>query len=171
MPKIKRLLMQHILFISLLLFMFTGCQDKEQAKQEQATHDAKIAAQARTELLAELHAKRIAQNETKKATKLNTMGIDMHNGTLTIDTNKTKKFLNTMGKSIETQMLQISKDLEKGILETKEAGIQINNERINIDLNKTKNFLEEWGKKIQVFAKEFDSITHNLDNNTTIKGN
>ena len=83
--------MRHLLLFFILLFSFTGCQDKEQQQQEQAKHDAQIAQQARTELLSELEKEKKAQDETNN--RFSHMGVIMDQGTITIDTNKTKDFL------------------------------------------------------------------------------
>jgi len=165
--------MKHLLMILILLLSFTACQDKENEAKKQAAHDAKIIAQAKAEVRAEVKAKQAAEQariEAEKNTNLNQMGIGMHNGTLTIDTNKTKNFFNTLNKKMEVHMKKISDDLQKGIIDAKEEGIQVNDERITIDLNKTKTLLEIWGKKIQVFAKEFDNVAKSLEMNTS-KGN
>ena len=165
--------MRHILMTLILLLSFTGCQDKHNDTKEQAAHDAKIAAKAKAEVRAEYEAKEASKKAylaAQKNTKLNQLGVDMYNGTITIDTNKTKNFFNTLNKKMEIQMKKISADLQKGIIDAKEEGIQVNNERITIDLNKTKNLLEVWGKKIQSFAKEFDNVAKSLDINTS-KGN
>lgn len=162
--------MKHLLITLLLLLTFTGCQDKENDARIQAAHDAKVAAKARTELLAELHekeAKQKAEQDSHKNTKLNQMGINMNNGTITIDSNKTKNFFNSLNKKMETEVKKISNDLQKGMLDVANEGIQINDEQIHIDLNKTRTFLEIWGEKIQVFAKEFDNIANSLDINTS----
>ncbi len=156
------------LFMSLIILLsFTGCEDKEQ----QAKHDEKIAQQARADLLAELEAKKAQEEKENK--KLNNMGIKMDDGTITIDTNKTKDFFNDLGKKMDVQMKKISTDLERGILETKEAGIEINEQHIHIDLNKTQDLLMDWGKKIQIFVQEFDEMAKTLEinsTNTTSKG-
>lgn len=150
------------LFISLLmLFFFTGCEDKE----AQAKHDAQIAQQAREELLAELEAKE-AQNE-KESEKLNKMGFHVDNGTITIDTNKTKSFFNELGKKMDMHMKKMSADMEKGIIENKKAGIEINERHIHIDLNKTRDLILDWGKQIQVFVQEFDKMSKSLETNNT----
>ena len=78
--------MRHLLISLILLLSFTGCEDQEQ----QAEHDAKIAQQARAELLAELKAKK--ERTDNNASKLHKMGITMEDGTIIIDTNKTKDF-------------------------------------------------------------------------------
>ncbi len=168
------MLMRYLLISLILLLSFTGCEDKEQQAAQQAKHDAKIAQQARAELLAELEAKKDLQD--KNNSKLNNMGIKMEDGTITIDTNKTKDFFRDLNQKMGEQMQKLSDDLEKGIVETKEAGIEINEQHIHIDLNKTQDLLIDWGKKIQVFVKEFDEMAKTLEinstntTNTTIKG-
>ncbi len=161
------MLMRYLLISLILLLSFTGCEDKEQ----QAKHDAKIAQQARETLLAELKAKKDLQD--KNTSKLNNMGINMEDGTITIDTNKTKDFFRDLNKKMGEQMKKLSDDLEKGVVETKEAGIEINEQHIHIDLNKTQELLIDWGKKIQVFVQEFDEMAKTLEinsTNTTMKG-
>ncbi len=162
------MLMRYLLISLILLLSFTGCEDKEQ----QAKHDAKIAQQARETLLAEIKAKKDLQD--KNTSKLNNMGINMEDGTITIDTNKTKDFFRDLNKKMGEQMKKLSDDLEKGVVETKEAGIEINEQHIHIDLNKTQDLLIDWGKKIQVFVQEFDEMAKTLEinsTNTIIKGN
>ena len=162
--------MKHLLITLILLLTFTGCQDKENDAKKQAAHDAKIAAQARAEVRAEFEAKQAAEKaqlEAQKNTKLSQMGIGMNNGTITIDTNKTRSFFDTLNQKMEVQMKKISDDLQKGIIDAQEEGIQVNDERITIDLNKTKNLLEIWGQKIKNFAKEFDAVTQTLEMNTS----
>jgi Tfp pilus assembly protein PilV len=159
--------MKHLLISLILVLSLTACQDKETDAKKQAAHDAKIAAQARAEVRAEYAAKQKAEKEAQKNTKLNQMGVEMHNGTITIDTNKTKDFFNALNTKMEIQMKKISDDLQKGIIDAQEEGIQVTDERITIDLNKTKNLLEVWGKKIQSFAQEFDEVAQTLEINTS----
>jgi hypothetical protein len=159
--------MRYIVISLLILFSLTGCEDKE----AQAEHDAKIAQQARAELLAEIEAKKV-QEEKEKA-KFNKMGINVDDGTITIDTNKTKGFFDDLGKKMDVHMKKMASDMEKGIIENKEAGVEINEEHIHIDLNKTRNFLLNWGQQLQVFMEEFDNMAKTLEinsTNTTDKG-
>lgn len=165
--------MRHLLIMLLLAFAFTGCEDKEQRAREQAAHDAKIAQQARAELLAELEAEKVALQkkwQDDNATKLTQMGIKMDNGIITIDTNKTKDFLRALNQKMSVQMKKISEDLEKGVIETKEAGIEMKNQYIHIDLNKTQDLLQAWGEKMQNFMQEIDDMSKHVDTNTTEKG-
>ncbi len=185
--------MRHILISLILLLSFTGCQEKEQQSSEApAKHDSKTAADTRAEVLAEFEAEKKAQLAQVQATeakikalkvspptkpqtekeedKLSNMGVKMDNDVITIDTNKTKTFLKDLSKRMEKQMKKISHDLDKGIIEAKEAGVDINNGHINIDLNKTQDLFESWSKKIQVFTNEFDNISKSLDTNSTEEG-
>ena len=158
--------MRHFLLAFLLLFAFTGCQDKEQQQQEQAEHDAKIAQQARAELLAELEKEKKAEEEKKS--KFSHMGVTMEQGVITIDTNKTKDFLKELGQKMHVQIQQVSDDLQKGIIDSQEGGVKINNGNINIDLNKTQIFFDEWSKKVEGYVKEFDEMVKEIENNTSI---
>jgi hypothetical protein len=163
--------MKHLLLSLILLLSLTACQDKKNDAKAQAAHDAKIMAQAKADVLAELEAKKKAElaqkSEQEKNAKLNQVGIAIDQGTIIIDTNKTKDFLQQLSQKMEIQMKKISDDLQKGIIETEEAGININNEHINIDLNKTRNLLEDWSKKIQIFVNEFDEVSNNAEINTS----
>ena len=163
--------MRHLLITLILLLSLTGCQDKEKEAQIQAERDAQIAKKVRAEVQAEYKAEQLKKDkETKENAKFNKVGINVNDGTITIDTNKTKDFFKQFSKKMEAKMKKISDDLQQGIVDSKEAGINIDNEHVNIDLNKTKTFLEDWAKKIQVFAHEFDNISKDLDNTNTHKG-
>ena len=157
--------MRHLLLTLLLLLTFSGCQDKEQQQKEQAKHDAQIAQQARTELLSQLEKEKQAQEA--KNNRFSHMGVKMEQGTITIDTNKTKDFLKDLGERMNVQMKQVSDDLQKGIIDAQEGGVQVNNGNINIDLNKTQTLLDEWSKKIEGYVKEFDEIAKEIEDNRT----
>ena len=147
--------MKHILLSTLLLFFLSGCQDK---KEDQVQHDAKIAKEARTQLLKEQTEAKKKQEELEKSSKYSKIGITTEDGKITIDTNKTKHYFKDLAHQMKMKMDKMSKDLEKGIIKNKEAGIDMDETHINIDLNKTKTFLDTWAKKMQGFAKEFDNI-------------
>ena len=147
--------MKHILLSTLLLFFLSGCQDK---KEDQAQHDAKIAQEARTQLLKEQAEAKQKQEELEKNNKYSKIGITKEDGKIIIDTNKTKSYFKDLAHQMKTKMDKMSKDLEKGIVKNEEAGIEMDETHINIDLNKTKNFLDTWGKRMQGFVKEFDNI-------------
>ena len=158
--------MKNTLLSLLILFSLSGCQDK---KEDQAQHDAKIAQEARAQLLKEQEEAKKKQEELEKNDKFSKIGIASKDGKIIIDTNKTKSYFNELAHQMKTKMDKMSKDMEKGIIKNKEAGIEMDETHINIDLNKTKTFLETWGKKIQGFVKEFNDITKEFDtqNKTT----
>ncbi len=191
--------MRHTLLILLILFSFTACQDKEQAQKEQAIRDAQIVKKVRLELekefarkeaklqqaLEEKEAQLLKQQTLSQNTlthtsqkdmntptdKLSNMGINVKEGVISIDTNKTRDFFKTLSNTMNAKIEKVNNDIEKGILDIKNAGIKINNEHINIDLNKTKELLDTWSQKMQIFVQEFDSLSQNIDKNTTIRGN
>jgi len=143
------------LVVIMLILSLSGCQDK---KEDQAQHDAKIAQEARAQLIKEQEEAKKKQEELEKNDKFSKIGIASKNGKITIDTNKTKSYFKDLAHQMKTKMDKMSKDLEKGIVKNEEAGIEMDETHINIDLNKTKTFLDTWGKKMQGFVKEFDDI-------------
>ena len=154
-----------LLVSAAILLSFSGCQN---AKENQAEHDAKVAAQAKAELRAELKKEqeektRQKEEELAKNNKLAHIGITTDNGKLIIDTNKTKDFFQKMAENIKVHADKFAKDMEKGIIDDKEAGIEVNETHINIDLNKTKSFLDTWSKTIEGYAKEFDKMTKDIN--------
>lgn len=159
--------MKQILLTFVFLLIFTGCQDKKTQEKMQAEHDAQVAAQARAELLAELSKTEKTASYTKHHAKLEQLGIRMHNDVISIDTNKSKVFLKNFSDRMAEHLQNASDDLQKGIIETKEAGIDINDEHIHIDINKTKNFLQEWSQHIELLVGEMKQVTDALENNTS----
>lgn len=158
-------MIQKILITLSILFLFSGCQN---AQENQAAHDAKIAEQAKAELRAELKKEqeekaRQKEAEVKKDNKYAHIGITTENGKVTIDTNKTKTYFQQMADKLKTHADKFAKDFEKGVIDDKEAGIEVNATHINIDLNKTKSFLDTWSKTIEGYAKEFQKMTEDLD--------
>jgi uncharacterized lipoprotein YehR (DUF1307 family) len=158
--------MKQILIAIILLFSFSGCQDK---KEDQAQHDAKIAQEARAQLLKEQEEAKKKQEEVEKNSKFSKIGITSKDGKIIIDTNKTKSYFKDLAHEMKSKMEKMSEDMEDGFIKNDEAGIEMNETHINIDLNKTKIFLDNWGKKMQKFVKEFDNIAKEFDNqnNTT----
>ena len=73
----------------------------------------------------------------------------------------------------DMKMKKMAEDMEKGIIENKEAGVEVNQQHIHIDLNKTRDFLINWGQQLQVFVEEFDKMAKTLEinsSNTADKG-
>jgi len=136
--------------------------------QEQARKDAFVKEQAHKEA---------KEKQMKKNEKLSKVGISIDDSTITIDTNKTKDFFKNLSKKWGDKLKKITTDIEKGMIDQKDAGVNVDETHINIDLNKTKDFLQDWGKKMQGYVKDFDAMakevnveTQQLEQNT-IKGN
>lgn len=91
----------------------------------------------------------------------------MQDGTIIIDTNRTKDFFRELNQKMGKQMKKLSDDIEKGVVDTKEAGIEVNEQYIHIDLNKTQDLLIDWSKKMQDFMQEFDEMAKTLETNST----
>jgi len=158
--------MKQILLAVSLLFIFSGCQNREES---QAQHDAKVAKQARETLLKELKEKeetdRKKELESEKQSNLSQMGFQKtSDGKIIIDINKTKSYFQKLAQQMQAKVAQMNQELERGNIEEKEAGIEVNQTHINIDLNKTKNFLDIMGKKMQGYVKEFESVVQELNN-------
>ncbi len=158
--------MRHLPIIFILLLAFTACESTETNAKAQAAHDAKIIQQARADLMAELQAKENASSKTDalKNAKLSQVGISIHDKEISINPEKVKDFFNTMGKKLEEKLRNLTKDLDKGMVEGQDTGVHIDKTKINIDLNKTQDFLEIWGKKMQSFVQDIDSIAKSMDN-------
>jgi len=161
--------MRNLLLAFFVIFSLTACESAEEKAKAQAEHDAKIAQQAREDLLAELKAKDEARKkeiETKNA-QLSQVGISVQEKEITINPEKAKDFFNNIGKKIEEKLQGITEGLEKGTVHNESAGVHIDQSNIQIDLNKTQDFLQEWGKKMQSFVKEIDTMAKSMDMNTT----
>ena len=154
-------MIQKLLITLTILLALSGCQD---AKENQASHDAKIAEQAKAELRAELKKEQEEKVlETQKNNKYAHIGITTEDGKVIIDTDKTKSYFQQMANQLKAHADKFAKDFEKGVIDDKEAGIEVNATHINIDLNKTKSFLDTWSKTIEGYAKEFKQMTETLD--------
>ena len=157
--------MKYALWSILILFSLSGCQDK---KEDQAQHDAKVAQEARVELLKEQAEAKKKREELEKNHTFSKIGITSEDGKIIIDTNKTKSYFKDIANEMKIKMDKLSKDLEKGVMKNDEAGIEVNETHIYIDLNKTKSFLDTWGKKMQEFVKEFEEIAQEFDTQNKI---
>jgi uncharacterized protein YukE len=139
-----------------LIILFNGCES-------QSEHDARIAKEARAELLAELKTQQEDEKREKAAKEKDSTlfraGISQEGDTITIDTNKTRYFFQNLSKKINKQMEQFSEEMERSI--------EVDENYIHIDINKTGNFLDKWHQKMQNFANEIDALSKSLEHNKT----
>lgn len=138
------------------LFLFLGLAGCENSAESQAERDARIAQEARAELLRELKA---AEEAKEKNSTLFRIGISQKGDKITIDTNKTQQFFKNLSKKITKEMDQFSQEMEKGI--------EVDENHIQIDINKTGNFLDKWHQKMQNFANEINALSRSLEKNDT----
>jgi len=91
------------------------------------------------------------------------MGVEIGDGKLNIDINKTKDFFNALKETFEKTAQNIQKDLSEGKVDMAEnVGIKIDKENINIDLEKTKSFIESFGQKIEEFISEIEKSVDDI---------
>ena len=159
--------MKKTLFPLLIAVYLTGCQQKQ---EDQAAHDAKVAQQAREALLKELKAKEEAKRKAQAAEgRLSHVGVTTTpDGKIIIDTNKTKSYFEAVARKMKEKADQLTKDMQKGVIEEKEAGIEVSEEKIVIDVNKTKGFLEQWAKKMEGFVKEMDEVAKAIETDMNV---
>jgi len=142
--------------------------------KDEALHQARLETKkAKEKLLQEEQKKKEAflkastkKSKEQKNEKLSNIGITIKEHKITIDTNQTKKFFQNISQKLGDKLRKITQNLEKGMLDEKNAGVKIDKTHINIDLNKTKDFLDAWGQKMQNFVKEFDDIAKKIDTET-----
>lgn len=129
--------MRYLLATLILLFTFTGCEDKKQLDQEtQAKHDAQIAKKARAEVLAELKADKLQAEEVqKKVIQAQAPSEDKLHQTHT--TTKEEKH------SLDPKNAQLS-----------QMGIHMEKDSIIIDTNKTKIYFNDLSKKLDLQMKK-----------------
>jgi hypothetical protein len=154
--------MQYIIITLLALFSFLGCEDKER----QAAHDAQVAQEARTQLLAELDAEKKRQEQN--SSKLTKMGVSFEKGIITIDTNQTKRFLNHFSEKMQSKAQTLSDDLKESVEQMKDQSIEVNDQYIHIDLNKTQSAVLQWSETMRSFMEEIREIEATLEDNQTI---
>ena len=92
------------------------------------------------------------QNENKI---FDALGIELEDGKLEIDFNKTKSFLQGLEGVVKQKAQEIKKQLDEGKIDLKQsAGVQVDKDHIEIDIQKGKSFIENLGSKIGSFFEE-----------------
>jgi len=92
------------------------------------------------------------------------IGIKVDQNQIIIDTNQTRKFLESLAKRIDRSFKKTAHDLEKNrISKPNDTGIVITQDRIEVDLNKTQKFMEKWIKSMEMIGKQLDSVAKELD--------
>lgn len=150
--------MKYLFYTLALCLALSGCDSKE----SQSQHDAKVAKEAREQLLSELKAKEEAKKEKEQNSSLYKFGITKEGSRITIDTNKTKTYFDEVAKTLSAQVNQFANEVKHG-----DAGIEADKSQITIDVNKTGRFLDNWAQKMQNFAEELDMLSASFEENRT----
>jgi len=92
------------------------------------------------------------------------IGIVVDQNRIIIDTNQTKKFLESLTRKLDRNFKQIEQGLRKEKLQSpNDTGIVITKDRIEVDLNQTQNFVNKWIRSMEAVGKQLDGIAKELD--------
>jgi hypothetical protein len=162
----------NLLFIVLIL---SGCGDSaEDAKANQKVEAFKneIAHKASKEEETMATQEPIVENNTSSDEGfMKKIGFETNGSIITLDTNKTKGYINALGNNLKEKSIELSRDIKEGTLKaTKGIGIEMDqNGSLAIDMNKTKDFVNDMGKKMENIAQDVDKFTRSIikEQNTT----
>lgn len=147
------------------VFTFGGCAQKEKS-------DGEFVSQSLKELVephnASVQAKQnISHPQTLHpihAPKTAPIGIIVDKNRIIIDTNQTKKFLESLTRKLDRNFKQIEQGLRKEKLQSpNDTGIVITKDRIEVDLNQTQSFVNKWMRSMEAVGKQLDGIAKELD--------
>jgi hypothetical protein len=154
------------IIIILVMLGLTGCQEKKKTDYvSDSLKEVVVPQKAHT---------RQASTQTKPTprtvTSINSpisvppIGIKVDQNQIIIDTNQTKKFLESLTKKIDQSFKKVASNLKRNKIKTpNETGIIITQDRIEVDLNKTQKFMEKWIRSMETVGKQLDNIAKELD--------
>jgi len=91
------------------------------------------------------------------------LGIEVGEGKLNIDLNKTKSFFDTLQGMLQAKAEKLQHEIAEGSVDLGEkVGIKVDNERIDIDLKKTRSFIEELGNTVASVVREIDGVVKEI---------
>jgi len=102
-----------------------------------------------------------AKKESQDEGFMKKIGLETNGSIITLDTNKTKGYINELGSNLKEKSIELSKDIKEGTLKaTKEIGIE---------MNTTKDFVSDMGKKMENIAQDVNKFTRSItkEQNTT----
>ena len=149
-----------ILLTTVALFLFSACQSKETK-----TYDTNTTAQdPNASMSSHAPSNKISHNKSTlsidhNSSKLEELGIKVEGSKVIIDTNKTKQFFKQVTKQLQSKVVKIEKELQKGVVEEKDMGIEINKSEVKVDLNKTTQYLKKWKDKIEGLVKDLSDTS------------
>ena len=130
--------MKKLLITTLIFLLFVNGCNKESNEQEAVINNETIPTLQ-------------ASPEDNSEESLNKIGISTEGEKIIIDTNRTKKFLESMAKKLQSEAVRIAKEAKK--IKSEDLGIHKERDKVTIDLNKTKQILKGITKQLEGVAK------------------
>jgi len=155
-----------ILFVSSVFL--GGCQNKEKTGDEFVSESLKeLVSPSPAPTSGASRRTSIPKRQTihpVHAPKTPPIGIVVDQNRIIIDTNQTRRFLESLTRKLDRNFKQIEQGLRKEKLQSpNETGIIITKDRIEVDLNQTQNFVNKWIRSMEAVGKQLDGIAKELD--------
>ncbi len=158
--------MRKISLILVFLFALSACQKKNDDFVSDSLKEV-VSPQQNTPTQQKVQKKQQMPRQTitpANAPKIPPIGIKVDQTQIIIDTNQTKRFLESLSKKMDQNFKQLAQDLKKNKIKSpNETGIVVTQDRIEIDLNKTQKFMEKWIKSMESIGKQLDNVARELD--------
>jgi len=104
------------------------------------------------------------QNTKEIQDSSNILGVSQKDGMITIDTNKTKNFLQGMVDKLEDGLKDVQSTIKNNRVDSAEdAGIIIGKDKISIDINKTEKFLNKWRSTMEDAVNQMDQAIQEVE--------
>ena len=84
------------------------------------------------------------------------MGLQVEKGRIILDTEKSKKFFEALGRQLREGLDEGVKKAKQHAPKEEDLGIHIQKNRIEIDVNKTKSFMKKWVEMMEILGKEIN---------------
>ena len=131
------------------LLLFTACEQKVDGSTQEPTGENNLSL--------------IKQDKINhpKNDILKQLGFDIHGEKVTIDINKTAKFVKQMEIEMHSRADEIEHKIEKADINfTKGLGIEVGEDSVAIDLNKTKDMLQQINILMKSILLDVNNTTH-----------
>jgi len=104
------------------------------------------------------------QNTKEIQDSSNILGVSQKDGVITIDTNRTKNFLQGMVDKLENGLKDAQSTIKNNRVDSAEdAGIIIGKDKISIDINKTEKFLNKWRSTMEDAVNQMDQAIQEVE--------
>ena len=138
-----------LIFLLPIYLILTGCDNKEDILK---TDNKAIEQKEKT------------QTTKKMQNPSNALGVSQKDGVITIDTNKTKSFLEGIVKKLENGVKDAQSTIKNNRVDSAEdAGITITKDKISIDINKTEKFLNRWRSTMEDAVNQMDEAIQEVE--------